>query len=468
MITSPLHTLRPWLSRRSDRFLSGYASAAAFSTYFCMYAFRKPFAAAGYEGPNVDFLGSELQQKTLYVVAQVLGYAVSKYLGIRVCSEASPGRRFALLLGLIATAEGALIVFGALPDGSPGLRALALFANGLPLGMVWGLVVLYLEGRRTSELLMTALSCSFIVASGVVKDVGRALLAGANLPIPFASGLGWHVPNPFPALPEVWMPAATGALFLAPLALSAWLLEQVPPPTDLDRLERHERTPMGQARRIAFLRRYAIAIAAAVAAYVVLTGYRDYRDTYAVELFTQLGYDYDSNKTVVSQAEMIVALGVMALLSQLFRIRDNRRALSAIYAVMAGGLMLIGVATALLDAGRIDGFWWMTLIGLGAYLAYVPYNSILFDRVIASTGFAGTAVFGIYLADAAGYSGTVAMLVGKDAIAAGCSELTFLRFLGYFLSLAGVVALAVSCVAFLRRPGPHPTHCDTTDVAIAR
>ena len=27
-----------------------YAIAAAFTTYFCMYAFRKPFAAASYEG----------------------------------------------------------------------------------------------------------------------------------------------------------------------------------------------------------------------------------------------------------------------------------------------------------------------------------------------------------------------------------------------------------------------------------
>ena len=48
---------------------------------------------------------------------------------------------------------------------------------------------------------------------------------------------------------------------------------------------------------------------------------------------------------------------------------------------------------ALEEAGVIDGFWWMTLVGLGSYLAYVPYGSVLFDRLMASTGAIGTAVF---------------------------------------------------------------------------
>ena len=56
-----------------------------------------------------------------------------------------------------------------------------MFFNGLPLGMIGGLVVRYLEGRRASELLLAALSCSFIVASGAVKRRltarGRLLLA---------------------------------------------------------------------------------------------------------------------------------------------------------------------------------------------------------------------------------------------------------------------------------------------------
>lgn len=66
-------------------------------------------------------------------------------------------------------------MFTVVPDG---WRPLAMFLNGLPLGMVWGLVVWYLEGRRVAEVLLAGLSCSFIIASGAVKDVGRTVLAG--------------------------------------------------------------------------------------------------------------------------------------------------------------------------------------------------------------------------------------------------------------------------------------------------
>lgn len=60
---------------------------AAFSTYFCMYAFRKPFAVGTFEGEVALPLAGALSLKSLYVIAQVLGYAASKFLGIKVVSE---------------------------------------------------------------------------------------------------------------------------------------------------------------------------------------------------------------------------------------------------------------------------------------------------------------------------------------------------------------------------------------------
>ena len=66
-----------------------YATAAAFATYFCMYAFRKPFAAARFDGEH--FLGGEVALKTAFVVSQIIGYTVSKYVGIKVCPEVRPG-----------------------------------------------------------------------------------------------------------------------------------------------------------------------------------------------------------------------------------------------------------------------------------------------------------------------------------------------------------------------------------------
>ena len=106
--------------------LSAWCVLAAFGTYFCMYAFRKPFTAAGYQDVVLWGVG----YKTVLVTAQVLGYTLSKFLGIKVVAEVRPHRRAALLLGLIAAAEGALLLFGLTPP--PFLMATATLRLPLP------------------------------------------------------------------------------------------------------------------------------------------------------------------------------------------------------------------------------------------------------------------------------------------------------------------------------------------------
>src|SRR2546425_5488407 len=132
--------LTPWLEKAPAPVFATYAIVAAFSTYFCMYAFRKPFAAARFEGQF--FFGSAVELKTAIVISQIIGYTLSKYIGIKFCSEITPARRAWALLVLIGWAELALVAFALAPDN---LKVIAIFLNGLPLGMVWGLVVWYLE-----------------------------------------------------------------------------------------------------------------------------------------------------------------------------------------------------------------------------------------------------------------------------------------------------------------------------------
>src|SRR3954468_1705964 len=263
-----------WLERAPAGVLSGYAVACAFFAYFFVYAFRKPFAAATY--PGLHFAGSDIQLKTAFVVSQILGYTVAKYLGVKLNSEATRRNRMRAIITLVALSEIALVLFGAAP---PGWKVAAIFLNGLPLGLVWGLFVQYLEGRRTSDFLLSGLACSFIVASGVFKDVGRAMLAGHSLPV-----LGINVPNPFPPLTEFWMPAATGAIFAPAFLLAIWLLNQMPEPTPGDIAARTEREPMNSARRWRFLLTYLPGIVPLVLAYVLLTIFREYRDNYMVDI----------------------------------------------------------------------------------------------------------------------------------------------------------------------------------------
>jgi hypothetical protein len=201
-----------------------YAVTAAFTTYFAMYAFRKPFAAAGYEGQSIALGGFALDLKGALIIGQLVGYALSKLIGIKLNSEMPHERRRLALFLLIAFAEAALVLFAIAP---PAGKVIAMFLNGLPLGAVWGVVFSFLEGRRTSEILGAGLSCAYIVASGAVKSVGSSLLG---------SGVS-----------EMWMPAVCGAIFLVPFFLCAYALSLVPAPGRADVAQRTERAPMDRS-----------------------------------------------------------------------------------------------------------------------------------------------------------------------------------------------------------------------------
>ena len=416
--------LQRWLAEASPRSFTLYAGGMAFLTYFCMYAFRKPFSAAQYEG--LRFFNTDLDFKTVCVVSQIVGYALSKVIGIKVCSEVSRSRRTRMLVAMILLAQLALLLFAVLPND---LKVAAIFLNGLPLGMVWGLVVWYLEGRRTSEMLLAGLSCSFIVASGVVKDIGRWLMSAYQVD-------------------QFWMPFVVGLMFLPPFLVSVWLLNQVPKPSEEDVLARVERKTMDGSQRWQFVRRFLPGLLLLLVAYFFLTAYRDFRDNFGVEIFAQLGYGEDET-AIFTRSEIWVAFGVIGALAMLNLIKDNRHGLIGAFTIMTAGVVMMGVGTLLHDMGQISGLTWMILCGLGSYLAYVPYGTVLFDRLIASTRVVGTAVFAIYVADAVGYGGAITVLISKDLIAGDISRLDFFRHLTYFMSILGAVSLIASCCYFL-------------------
>ncbi|MBI1317363.1 MAG: hypothetical protein GC168_00255 [Candidatus Hydrogenedens sp.] len=395
-----------------------WAVTMAFTTYFCMYAFRKPFSAGSYEG--LTAFGGMLELKTTFVIAQIIGYTLSKYAGIKVCAELKHSQRLFYLFAAVLFAEAALFGFAVLPTN---LKIFAIFLNGLPLGMVWGFLVSYLEGRRTSEVLLAGMSCSYIIASGMVKDAGLWIMETYQVS-------------------EYWMPFITGLAFLPVFALSASLLNWTPPPNAEDIIERVQRTPMTGHQRIEFFRKFFVGLTLLLVVYFGLTAYRDFRDNYGVELFSELGYG--EKPGIFTYSELYVSVGVLACLVPIAFIHNNRRALMAVFGMLLAGCVLIGGATALLQAGQISGVTWMILIGLGCYMAYVPYGSVLFDRVVAATRTAGTAVFAIYLTDAVGYTGSTFLQLYKDLMQSEATRLQFFIGYSYFMAIAGGILLFIS------------------------
>lgn len=430
---------RRWLERANPLAFTLFAGLAGFCAYFSMYAFRKPFAAATFGA--VDGWTFALDYKIALVLAQVAGYALSKMIGVKVISEIAPSQRGAAILGLIGVSWLALLAFAVVP--AP-WNVAALFLNGLPLGMIWGLVFGFMEGRRTSEVLGSILCASFILSSGVVKSVGKWLMVDLHV-------------SPF------WMPAATGAIFLPLLAISVWALMQLPPPNAADEAARVRRQPMDRAQRRAFLAAYAPGVALLVMAYVLLTAFRDFRDNFAAELWTALGFGEASG--VFTASELPVAVIALAVMGAVMLVRDNLRAFLVMHGVIVAGFLVLGLSTLAFQAHLLAPLTWMILTGAGLYMAYTPFNAMLFDRMIAFSGRIGTAGFLIYVADASGYLGSVALLLWRNFAMVRLDWLGFFIASAYATSVIGVVCTILAGVYFLRRRSTHDARAPTAVAA---
>ncbi len=315
------------------------AGLAAFGTYSCMYAYRKPYTAATFDG-SPTFLG--LDYKTALVIAQVIGYAASKFLGIKFVSETSPSGRGKRVLLLIALAQVALLAFATLPES---WKVAALVLNGLPLGMVWGLVFSYLEGRRLTEVMGLILCCSFIFASAITKDVGRWVMElGAS---------------------EYWMPFLVGILFAPWLLLFVWVLEHTGPPSRLDKRLRTERAPMSRLDRKVVFARFAPGLILLVAVYTMLTGYRDFRDNFLADILTDLRGTLP--EVAFSRIEIPVMLLVLGALMTLVKIRDNMTAFIVNHLILLAAFVTAGVATLLFSAGWLSDTTWLITTGFSTY-----------------------------------------------------------------------------------------------------
>jgi hypothetical protein len=411
--------------------LSIYGGLMAFGTYFSMYAYRKPFAAADFANVSATphIFGLFLDYKVALVMAQVFGYALSKFIGIKVVSELPARFRILAILTLIALSELALVGFAVVP--AP-WNIVMLFFNGLPLGMIWGLVFGFLEGRRTTEVLGSILCASFIVSSGVVKSVGKGLLLSGQA-------------NDFT------MPMITGALF-APLLLICLLgLASLPPPNAEDIAARTQRAPMDSKARKELFARYAPGLVALIILYVLLTALRDFRDNFSAEIWADAGLGDKAALFTLSELPVgLIVLGAMALLT-LFR--NNRWAIVANIILIGFGLLLTGLSSLAFALSWLDPVSWMIMLGGGLYLAYTPYNGALFDRLVAATGQVGTAGFLIYIADSWGYLGTLILLLIKNFSGLSLPWTQFLVVTSIASAGLGLVLLMYAGRFFLREIG---------------
>jgi hypothetical protein len=400
-----------------------WCMVASFGVYFCMYAFRKPFSTGLYSGIELWGIG----YKTVLIISQVLGYMLSKFAGIKVISELKASSRVKLIISLILIAEVALLLFGLVP--SP-YNFIFLFINGLPLGMVYGVVFSFLEGRRFTEMIAMGLSVSVIVASGMLKTIYLEVHAF------------------IPAIPEFWMPFFMGLIFLPFFFLFVWMLTCIPEPSAQDIELRTKRIPMTQPDKRKALRDFGFPVICFIICYSMLSTVRDYRDNFSIEIWNEI--DVGWANSVLSTTEMISGMFVLVIIGSLSFIKNNRLAFRFTNWLIIGGIVLSGVGTLLFRLNEIDPFQWMLLIGMGMFLAYTAIQTVLFDRMIALFKLKANAGFFIYICDSIGYLGSVGLLLYKEFFMREVSWSEILIEFIYIQTIVGVALLVLSQLYFLR------------------
>lgn len=390
-----------------------YVSLSSFAVYGCMYGFRKPFTAASYEGYKLF----GISYKVVLVISQVIGYMLSKFYGIRFIAMMKPEKRAANILLLIIIAWLSLLCFALVPFP---YNFIFMFINGLPLGMVWGLVFGFLEGRRMTELMGAVLATSFIFASGLAKTVGKNIM------------LQLHIN-------EWWMPFAAGGVFIIPLFISVWLLQQTPPPTDDDKENRTIRKPMNAAERKAFVKQFGSILIPVVTAYSLLTVLRDFCEDFANELWNETGFQNNAN--IFTQTSTFISLLVLVIVGSFFIIRNNYKAFQLTYVVIFFGFFLTAASTLLFQLHFISPLIWFVAATTGLYMGYVPYNCLYFERMLATFKVQGNVGFVMYIADAFGYLGTVFVLLLKEFVTIKYSWVSFFSILFYVSAFAGILLI---------------------------
>lgn len=390
-----------------------WAVIATFGAYFCTYAFRKPYTTGTFEG----FFFGEMEYKTVIIIAQVIGYMLSKFLGIKIISELKAKQRILLIISLILIALLSLTLFAFIP--AP-YNIIFMFMNGLPLGMVWGVIFSFLEGRRFTELLGMALSVNMIITSGILKST--YLLIQSNF-----------------TFPDFQMPLVMGFIFFPFFLLSVWMLSKLPQPTEAEKLSKMNRKGMTKAEKREIWQNLFPGLSLLIIAYALFTTLRDFRDNFSVEIWQNLDPNIDIS--VFAKTESLIGIIVMSLIALLVFIKNNKLAYRFINLAMIVSLFGLLISTMLFKQGKLSPFNWLVSQGISFYLPYLLIQIAFFERLIPILKIKSNAGYFVYLCDSIGYLGSVLLLLFKEFLATDINYAQLLVRFSYITAAIGLMLI---------------------------
>ena len=398
-----------------------WAGGTALLSYSLVYALRKPFTAAEFDGLQV----AGMDYKIVVSIIQLIGYVCAKMLGIKFISELKPEGRLKFIIGSAALSELSLVAFGLLP--AP-YNIFALFFNGLSLGCMWGVIFSFLEGRRTTDILASIMGVSMALSSGVAKSLGLYAL----------NDLG---------VSEFWMPALVGAVAFPLLCFMGWMMTKFPAPTAADIAARTKRVTLDGRQRWQLFVKFMPLLIMLFGANLLLTVQRDIKEDFIVCIIDVSQVSSWAFAHLDSIATLVL-LGVFALLSA---VGNHLRALCLILIMSAIGMGTIAFLGAEAGSLNMPVTAWLFLQTLCIDIAYLSFQTIFFERFIACFKVQGNVGFFIITIDFIGYLGTLCLLLFKEFQAPHIDWTSFYNGMSVYIGVACCLAFAGSIIYMINK-----------------
>ena len=391
-----------------------WMGGTALLSYSLVYALRKPFTAAEFEGLQI----AGMDYKIIVSIIQLIGYVCAKLFGIKFISELKPQNRLKFIIGSAALSEASLLAFGLLPVP---YNIIALFFNGLSLVCMWGVIFSFLEGRRTTDILASIMGVSMALSSGVAKSMGLYALNQLHVS-------------------EFWMPALVGALAFPLLCFMGWMMTKFPRPTAVDIAARSERVTLNGQQRWKLFRQYMPLLLLLFIANLMLTVQRDIKEDFIVCIIDVSAI----SSWLFAKLDAIATLVLLGTFALLAFCGNHLKVLCLLL-----GLSTVGTGIlALLGTGQvqISTTLWLFLQTLCIDIAYLSFQTIFFERFIACFKVKGNVGFFIITIDFIGYVGTLALLLFKELKAPDVDWAVFYNEMSVFVGVICCIAFVASAI----------------------
>ena len=369
--------------RISDLLFILWAGGAALLSYSLVYMLRKPYTAAAFEDLEVF----NMDYKVAVTIVQILGYVVSKFMGIKLISELRREERLRFILMSVVMAELSLVFFGLL--------------------------------SAPYNIAASLLGVSMVISSGTAKSAGLYVMDI------------WQVS-------EFWMPALIGAVALPLLALLGYALNRLPQPTEEDIALKSERESLNGRQRWELFKNFMPFLTMLFVANIAIVVLRDIKEDFLVNIIDMSGY----SPWLFTQIDSVVTLTILAIFGLMVLVKDNFKALSVLYGLIITGMMVMAFVSFGQERMGLSPVTWLFLQSLCLYMAYLTFQTIFFDRFIACFKIRGNVGFFIVLTDFLGYTGTILVLVLKEFVG------TRLDWAVFYNQLAGYVGI-FCCATFV-------------------